>query len=58
MKLSNNFLNHFLININFGLETSTRSSDSNFIFDSVYLLHYKCHKINLKREGSYIDSLD
>ena len=31
---------------------------TNFIFDCVNLLHYKCHKINLKRGGSYIDSPD
>ena len=30
-----------------GLETSMRSSK--FIFDSVYLLRYKCHGINFKR---------
>ena len=34
-----------------GLETSMKGS--NFIFDSVQLLHYKCHKINFKRVGSY-----
>ena len=39
-----------------GLETSMRRSD--FIFDSVELLYYKCHKINFKRGGSYIDSTD
>ena len=33
---------------------SKRGSD--FIFDSVQLLHYKCHKVNLRRDGSYIDS--
>ena len=37
-----------------GSETSMRGSD--FIFDSVQLLYYKCHKINFKR--SYIDSPD
>ena len=26
-----------------------------FIFDSVDLLHYKCHKINPNHGGSYID---
>ena len=31
---------------------------SDFIFDGVSLLYYKCHKINLKRSGSYIESLD
>ena len=38
------------------LETSTRGS--NFIFDSVNLLHYKCHKIHFKRVGLYINSPD
>ena len=39
-----------------GLETPMRRSD--FIFDSVQLLYYKCHKINFKWGGSYIDSTD
>ena len=39
-----------------GLETSISGSD--FIFDCVHLLYYKCHKINFKRYGSYIDSPD
>ena len=39
-----------------GLEKSMRGSD--FILDCVYLLYYKCHKINFKRGGSYIDSSD
>ena len=30
---------------------------SDFIFNSVQVLYYKCHKINFKR-GSYIDSPD
>ena len=38
------------------LETSMRWSD--FIFDSLQLLYYKCHKINFKRGGSWIDSPD
>ena len=38
-----------------GLETSMRNSK--FIFESVYFLRYKCHGINLKRVGSYIDLL-
>ena len=38
-----------------GLETSMKSSK--FIFDSVYSLRYKCHGINFKRVGSYIDLL-
>ena len=36
------------------LETSMRGKD--FIFDTVQLMHYKCHKVNFKRGGSYIDS--
>ena len=39
-----------------GLETSMKGSD--FIFNSVQLLYYKCHKINFKRGGLYIDSPD
>ena len=31
---------------------------SEFVFDFVQLLYYKCHKINLNRGGSYIDSPD
>ena len=31
---------------------------SDFIFDCVNLLHYKCHKINLNHGKSYIDSPD
>ena len=31
---------------------------SEFVFDYVQLLYYKCHKINLNWGGSYIDSLD
>ena len=39
-----------------GLETSMRRSD--FVFDSLQLLDYKCIKINFKRRRSYIDSTD
>ena len=38
------------------LETSISGSD--FIFDCVNLLYYKCHKINLDCSGSYRDSPD
>ena len=34
-----------------GLETSLKGS--HFVFDSVQLLYYKCHKINFKCGGSY-----
>ena len=38
------------------LETSMKRSE--FIFDSVQLMYYKCHKVKFKRGGSYIDSSD
>ena len=38
------------------LETSVRGRD--FIFDSVQLMYYKCHKVNFRRSGSYIDFPD
>ena len=38
------------------LEISMRGSD--FIFDSVQPMYYKCHKVNFKCGGSYIDSPD
>ena len=38
------------------LETSMRGND--FIFDSVQLMYSKCHKVNFKRVGLYIDSSD
>ena len=31
---------------------------SEFVFDYVPLLYYKCHEINLNCGGSYIDSSD
>ena len=30
--------------------------NSEFVFDYVHLLYYKCHKINQNRGGSYEDS--
>ena len=38
------------------LGVSMKGSD--FIFDSVQLLYYKCHKVNSKSGGSYIGSPD
>ena len=38
------------------LETLMRGS--NLVFDSVIFLHYKCHKVNFRCGGSYIDSTD
>ena len=36
------------------LETSMEGSE--FIFDSVQMMYCKCHKVNFRRCGSYIDS--
>ena len=38
------------------LEKSIKGSE--FISDSVQLTYYKCHKVNFRRGGSYIDSPD
>ena len=38
------------------LKTSIRGNY--FVFYCVNLLHYKCHKINVKPGGSYTDSPD
>ena len=37
-----------------GLEIAMKESD--FIFDSVELMYYKCQKVNFKCGGLYIDS--
>ena len=53
---SNEVVNeHFeLLRSRYQIETSMRGSD--FIFNSVQLIYYKCHKVNFKGGGSYIDS--
>ena len=56
IKLSNKFLSYFFQDTKCDLETS--GGGSNFVYDGVNLLYYKCHKINFKRDGSYIDSPD
>ena len=38
------------------LETSIREIDS--IFDSVQVMYDKCHRVNFRHGGSYIDSPD
>ena len=43
-------------NLTYELETSIRGSD--FFFDYVYLLWYKCRKINFERVRLHIDSPD
>ena len=34
----------------------TLMEGSKFIFDSVKLIYFKCHKVNFRRGGLYIDS--
>ena len=36
----------------------TSMEGSKFIFDSVQMMYYKCHKVNFGRGGSYINSPD
>ena len=55
MKLLMNFLMKSLRSkYQDNLKTSMKGSD--FIFNSAQLMYYKCHKVNFKRGGSYIDS--
>ena len=55
-EVANEFFESLLLRYQDNLETSMRGSG--FIFHSVQLIHYKCHKVNFKRSGSYIDSPD
>ena len=55
-KVVDKLLKSLLLRYQIGLETSMRGSD--FIFDSVQLFYYECHKINFQHGGSYIDSPD
>ena len=29
--------------------------ESDFVFDSVQVMYYKCHKVNFERGSSYVD---
>ena len=48
-----NSLSHF---VQGNLEASMERSG--FVFNAVQSLPYKCHRINFRRGGSYIDSPD
>ena len=50
----NELFKSFLQKYQEGLEESMKGSD--FVFDSVNLLYYHLHKMNLNRGGSYTDS--
>ena len=54
MKLLKKFLNLFCKNIRKDQKKKIRGSE--FVFDSVDLLHYNLPKISLNKGGSYIDS--
>ena len=55
-KLLRKKLNHSKIVIKKDLETKMKGRE--FVFDYVFLLYYKFHKINPKSGGSHIDSQD
>ena len=38
------------------IRLETRMKDSDFFFDCIHLLYYKCCKINLNQSGSNVDS--
>ena len=50
------FLKNFLIQLKTYHNSLQSMRESEFIFDYFQLVYYKCHKINLNRGGSYIDS--
>ena len=56
MKLIENLFELLLNRYQNNLEISIKLSD--FFFDYIHLVNYKCHKINPNRGGSYIDSPD
>ena len=49
-------LKNFLILLRYQEKSEQSMRGSEFVFRSVDQLHYKCHKISLKRVGSNIDS--
>ena len=55
-EVANELFDSLLLRYQGNLETSIEGSE--FIFDSVKLMYYKCHKVNFRLSGSYIDSPD
>ena len=53
-EISEEFFESLLQKYQKGLEESMKGSE--FVYDSVDLLHYKCHKISLNCGGPYKDS--
>ena len=56
IKLQKNFLNHSKKKYQSKLEESLKGSE--FVFDYIHLLRYKCYRINPNFGGLYIDSPD
>ena len=54
-KVIENIFQSFYSRHQFGLETSMKGNDC--IFICVHLLYYKCHEINFKLGGSYLNYL-
>ena len=48
------FFRSLLCKCRIGFETSMKGSE--FFFDCVYLLYYKCYEINSNRRVSYVNS--
>ena len=55
-KVSEELFQLLLSRYQIGLEISMKGS--NFIFECAHLFYCKCHKINFKRCGLYLDSPD
>ena len=53
-KVGDEFFDPLISRYQGNLETSMEGSE--FIFDSVQMMYYKCHKVNFRRGGSCTDS--
>ena len=59
MENSTNSSNYFFNSLKKKYQNNLESmKGSEFVFNYVHLLYYKCHKINLNCSGLYIDSPD
>ena len=47
-----------LLLYSYQIESEASVKGSGFIYDCLFQLYFKCHKINLNRNGSHIDSPD
>ena len=59
MENSTNSSNYFFNSLKKKYQNNLESmKGSEFVFNYIHLLYYKCHKINLNCGGLYIDSPD